>query len=479
MAGSMLCAGCLTLSGCLVGPDYHRSPVLMPAKWAAASGQLPAQPAELAGWWRRLDDPLLSQLISQAITGNTDVAAAKARVREARASLQQSTGALFPSLNGSASANRSRATGGPEGSRYNAGFDTSWEIDLFGANRRGSEAARYGLDAAEEDLRATLVTLIGDIATNYIEARRLQAQIALSRKSAATQRRTANLTRKKYAAGTVSALDLNNAEGQASATEADIPRQETLLAAAVHRLSVLIGSAPLTVSQIMTQSGSLPAPKWPIPAGISADILQSRPDIRVAERRYAQSTAKIGQREAERYPALTLTGTIATGAAQIGDLGRNSTIGWSFGPGLSVPLFNGGQRAAAVEIARAQRDQSFIAYRAAILQALEEVENALVSLSKDRLISDKRAQSAQAYAQSLQLSRSLYQSGNTSFLELLTAERSYYAAQQSLIDSRAAMTKDYIALMKALGGGWDGMVNAARPEVADHGTGPHLARKTP
>jgi len=471
--------GCLTLSGCLVGPDYQESSILMPANWLTISKQTPAQPAALAGWWRRLNDPLLDKLINEAIISNTDVASAKARVREARASLRQSTGTLFPLLNGSAAASRNRANGGPEGNRYSAGVDSSWEIDLFGANRRAIEAAGYGLDAAEEDLRATMVTLIGDIATNYVEARGLQTQIALARKSAVAQRNTAVLMNKKFAAGDASALDVNNANGQASSTEANIPRLEMQLAAATHRLSVLTGSAPLAVNQILTKSGKIPTPKWPIPMGIPADILLTRPDIRMAERRYAQSTAKIGQREAERYPALTLTGNIATAAAKAGDLGRNSTIGWSLGPGLSIPVFQGGQRIAAVEIARAQRDQSFIAYRAAILTALEEVENALVALGKDRTSANKLDESTRAYAKSLELARSLYESGNTSFLELLTAERSHYAAEQSYIDSRVTITKDYIALMKALGGGWDGVVNVSRPEIVDTNTGPHIRKKIP
>lgn len=469
--------GCLTLSGCLVGPDYQKTSVLLPANWSTASKQTPAQPAMLAGWWRQLNDPLLNRLVDDAIAGNTDVATAKARVREARASLWQTQGTLLPALNGSTAAKRNRNNGGPTDSRYNGGLDSSWEIDLFGANRRAVEAARYGLDAAEEDLRATMVTLIGDIATNYVEARGLQAQIALARQTSVSQRRTAKLTQDKFSAGATSGLDVNNADGQAASTEANIPQTEAQLAAAIHRLSVLCGNVPLAVHQAMQKQGPIPAPKWPIPAGIPADILLTRPDIRVAERRYAQSTAKIGQREAERYPSVTLTGNITTAATQIGDLGRSSTIGWSFGPGVNIPVFQGGQRAAAVEVARAQRDQSFSAYRAAILTALEDVENALVALGKDRIRTNKLRESADAYAKSLELSRGLYETGNTSFLELLTAERSRYSAEQSYINSRVATTKNYIALMKALGGGWNGKVNVSRPEVVDIGTGPHI-RKT-
>jgi len=472
---SMWLAGMsLVLAGCLVGPDYQTAAITMPGSWSNVSQKAQVQPAALSNWWRQLHDPRLDKLVAEAIAGNTDVATAKARVREARATLRQTSGTLLPSLGGTMDTRRSRTGTAQETSRFSNGLDAGWEIDLFGANRRAVEAAHYGFDASVESLRATMVTLIGDIADNYIEARGLQAKIALARQSAASQRRTASLTKDKFAAGAVSALDVNNANGQAASTEASIPQMERELAASIHRLSVLTGNTPPALQQEMQKIKPVPRPKWPIPTGIPADILLTRPDIRVAERRYAQSTARIGQREAERYPALSLTGTINTSAAQIGDLGRSSTINWATGSGLSIPIFQGGQRMAAVEAARAQRDQSFIAYRASILTALEEVENALVALNKDRIRSGKLGQAATSYGRALVLSRDLYQNGNTSFLELLTAERSHFSAQQSYIDSRVAITRDYIALMKALGGGWDGTIDAGRREVADRNTAPHL-----
>lgn len=467
--------GFFALTGCVVGPDYQKPSFIMPTSWGQASKQMSSEPVKLADWWQKLNDQTLDSLIISAIECNNDIAKAKARVREARATVVQSTSTLFPSLDASASTNRSRATQ-HEGSQYRGGFDAGWEIDLFGANRRAIEAARYGLQASKEELRATMVTLIGDIAQNYVEARGLQQKITLARRSAIAQRQTANLTREKFKAGAVSQLDLSNAEGQAASTEASIPQMEANLTTTIHRLSVLTGQAPLALGPLFKTTKPIPQIKWPIPTGIPAYILLTRPDLRVLERQYAQSTARIGQREAERYPSLTLTGAISTSATQIGELGKNSSIGWSIGPGLSIPIFNAGQRAAAVEIARAQRDQAFISYRAGILSALEEVENALVMLKKERIRSSKLAQSAAAYRKALELSRSLYQTGNTSFIELLTAERSSYSANQSSIDSRVAIVTDYIALMKALGGGWDGTVNINKPEIQDGYTGPHIRK---
>ncbi|WP_182418404.1 efflux transporter outer membrane subunit [Bartonella sp. HY038] len=462
------------LAGCVVGPDYQKPNLSLPASWSKSNNLTPLQPAQLANWWYKLNDPLLDQLIDVAIRGNNDVATAKAKIREARASLASSNSTLFPSLNGSSSYNRSRTGTQSDQGAYRGGLDSSWEIDLFGANRRGVEASRYGLDAANEDLRATLVTMIGDVASYYVEVRSLQAKLALTRESVASQQSTAKLTRDKFAAGAVSQLDVSNAEGQTASTEANIPQLESQLASATHRLAVLTGQQPAALNAMMAKRKAIPTPKWPIASGIPADILLNRPDVRVSERQYAAATARIGQKEAARYPSLSLTGNISTSASQIGDLGRNSSIAWAVGPSFSVPIFNGGQRAADVMAAEAQRDQYFIAYRAKILTALEEVENALVALSKDRIRAAKLGQAERSYRQALDLSRNLYTSGNTSFLDLLTAERSHYSAQQSYIDAQASITTDYIALMKALGGGWNGTLDTTRKEVTDSNTGPHI-----
>lgn len=469
----------ITLTGCVVGPNYHPPQISTPFSWSQPKKQITEEPAQLAGWWRQFNDPQLVLLVDDAISGNNDVASAKAKVREARANLWQTIGTVLPNFSGTAAMNRSGANGGNEFSQFRGGFDSSWEIDLFGADRRAIEAANYGLDASEEELRATMVTLIGDVASNYVTMRGLQQKLALAKRTAIAQRKTADLTRDKFTAGAVSRLDVANAEGQAASTEASIPQLEANISVTIHRLAVLTGRPPASLdSSLKTRTGgkltAIPRPKWPIASGIPADILLTRPDIRVAERQYAAATAKVGQKIADLYPKLTLTGNIATKASEVGDLGRNSTLSWSFGPGLSIPLFNGGQRKAAVEVAEAQRDQSFIVYRAAVLTGLEDVENALVNLTRERVRSARLASSAKAYETSLKLSRSLYETGNTSFLELLNAERSSFAAEQASIDSRVAIANDYIALMKALGGGWDGGVDTWPKEIIDRNTGPHI-----
>ncbi|TIU33323.1 MAG: RND transporter, partial [Mesorhizobium sp.] len=249
-------------------------------------------------------------------------------------------------------------------------------------------------------------------------------------------------------------------------------------AEAVHRLSVLTGRPPATLVGRLKRPTQIPTPRLPIPTGIPADILLTRPDVRMAERRYAQYTARVGQAEAARYPSVSLTGDISTAALKLGDLGKNSTIGWSFGPTLSVPLFNAGQLQAAVDVAKAQRDQYFIAYKSAVLTALEDVENTTVSLSQERIRNGKLASSAKSYGDAARLERTLYKAGETSLLDVLDAERSAYSADDTLLQSRVSIATDYIALNKALGGGWDGTIDSSKPEIIDAKTGPRLASNT-
>jgi outer membrane protein, multidrug efflux system len=473
----------ITLAACAVGPDYSTPQIAIPLYWGAASPSQQSQTSDLSQWWKRLNDQTLNMLIEEAVRGNLDVAKEKAKIREARANYRQSVGSLLPSVSASGSAARTKSgatnatLGGGSGepnTSYQSGFDSSWELDLFGANRRSTEAARYGVDAADEELRATLLTLIGDIASNYVKVRGYQARLSLARRTAKSQRATVILTRNKFEAGASSGLDVANAVGQASATEADIPSLDSALAESIHRLSVLTGRAPAALSKRLLRGGPIPRPKFPIPTGIPANILLSRPDVRYAERQLAKSTAKIGQAEADRYPSVSLTGSITTSGGKIGDLIRNSSIGWSYGPSLYIPLFNGGQLKAAVKVAEAQRDQYFIAYRSSILAALEDVENALVAIAQERVRQERLISSAKSYGEAVRLARSLYQTGSSSFLDVLTAERSLYSAEDAVILSKIAITTNYVALNKALGGGWNGLVDASKAEIVDVDKGPRL-----
>lgn len=465
------------LSGCtVVGPDYKLPKISLPSGWSSGTTatDTPAAAPEpvkataktrpsappLSHWWEEFGDDTLDKLIEIAKAQNLDVAAAKAKIREARANYREVGGSLGPTLDGTGSFTEARSYNSTS-STFEAGFDTSWELDLFGGKRRQLEAAAYQVDATQEDLRDTMLTLIGDIASNYISASGYQARIALARRTAASMRETETLTRNKFEAGGAAATDMANAAGQAASTEANIPTLEVSYAEAVHRLSVLTGQPPAALVQILDKQTPIPKPQRPIPTGVPADILLTRPDVRSAERQLAQYTALIGEAEAARYPSVSLSGTIAISGSSIGDVAKGSSIGWSLGPSVTVPIFNGGQLEAAVDVATAQRDQYEAAFRSSVLTALEDVENAIVALGQERTRYGKLSEATDAYRQAADLARSLYQAGSSSFLDVLDAERSLYSAEDSLLESQVTIATAYVTLNKALGGGWDGIEEAA------------------
>ncbi len=478
------------LAGCAVGPDYAPPKFAPPANWAnAPAGAQAASPAaSIDAWWRAFADPTLDELMEEAVAGNADVASAKAKIREARATWREAAAALAPSLSGSASAsalggNQAASAGGASTtastsltSPFQAGFDASWELDLFGGKTRDLEAAVYGEQAAEEDLRATMLTLVGDVGAYYAEARGYQARVALARRTVGSQRRTADLTRVKFEAGLASAADVAKADAQAASTAADIPTYEAAYAEAVHRLSVLTGRAPGALTDRLKTPSAIPAPRHALPAGVPADILRRRPDVRAAERRLAQATAKFGAAQAALYPDLSLSGSLSTAASHPGDLLRASSVSWSYGPSVSLPILDGGKLTAERDATQAQRDEYLAAWRSSVLTALEDVENALVSLAKERARERELAKAAQSYGKAAELSRDQYEAGKSSFLDVLDAERSLYSAEDSLIQSRVATAKDHFALAKALGGGWDRAVDSTAPEIVDADMGPRWRR---
>ncbi|MBB5700950.1 NodT family efflux transporter outer membrane factor (OMF) lipoprotein [Ochrobactrum daejeonense] len=465
------------LAACIaVGPDYRKPDVLTPSGWNSKTG---TQAPRLGDWWNRLGDPLLDQLIADGIAGSPDMATAKAKVRQARANFTSAGGGLYPDLKGAGKYQRSDGPVTASGDQSSLGFNTTWELDLFGGNKRGVEAAYYNVESANEQLRAALVTLIGDIATNYANLRGAQADIAIAQRNAASQRQTVALTRSQLEAGQISQVDLLSAETQAATTESQIPGLRINYAQYLNQLSVLTGRSSSALAAVLDKPRSIPTVPRKVSAGLPADLLSSRPDIRAAERDYASSTASVGQKQALLYPSVSLTGNINTGGASFGDLGRLSTISWGFGPSLTVPIFQGGKLNADVEAARAARDQSFIAYRKAILTALSEVENASVSLNQNRLRAAQLRRIVSNSRKINQLTLEQYRAGTKSFVDVLTAQRDLLTAENNLSQTRTQLVVNYVALQKALGGGWNGLVEVGKPEVVDGRTGPHIVRRTP
>ena len=464
-------------AGCVaVGPDYHPPLINTPHAWNSKADT--AAP-HLADWWKNLGDPILDQLIADGIDGSPDVATAKAKVRQARAAYASAGGGLYPSVNGTVKFERSDRNSKGASNSLSAGLSPTWDLDLFGANGRGVEAAYYATESAHEQLRAALVILIGEIATNYVQLRGIQAQIAIAERNVASQRRTVALTRAQLEAGNISQVDLLSAETQVATTEATTPELQINYAGKLNKLSTLTGRSSIALASILDNRRALPAAPRKITAGLPASLLLSRPDIRAAERYYAKATATIGQRQAALYPSISLTGSINTGGANFGDLAKLSTIGWSFGPSLQIPIFHGGKLLADVDAARAERDVAFITYRSKVLAALSEVENASVAFNQNRLRIVQLQKIVGNSRKINELTLEQFKSGSKNFLDVLTAQRELLNQENTLAQARTDIIVDYVSLQKALGGGWNGRIDVDRPEVVDLNTGPHLVRLSP
>jgi outer membrane protein, multidrug efflux system len=458
-----------------VGPDYQKPTVITPASWNSKADT--KEPA-LADWWKNLNDPILNQLIADGISGSTSVADAKAKVRQARAQLASAGSNLYPTLDNKASFIRSDTPSIGISNKSTLSFDTNWELDLFGGNRRGIEAAYYSVESANENLRAATVTLIGDIAKNYTQLRGVQASIAIAQRNSKSQQQTVALTRTQLEAGHISQVDLLSAQTEAATTLSQVPNLRINYASYLNSLSELTGRSANLLAATLDETRLVPSVPRLTSAGLPADLLFSRPDLRAAERDYARSTAKIGQAEAALYPNVSLTGGVSTGGVNIGDVAKLSTIGWSFGPSLTLPIFKGGKLNADVDLAKAERDQSFIAYRKAILTALSEVENASVGLNQNRLRIGQLQKIVSNYRQINQLTLEQFKVGNKSFIDVLTVQRNLLDSETSLNNARTDLVLNYIALQKALGGGWNGQIDVRKPEIVDGYSGPHIAKQS-
>lgn len=448
------------LAGCAVGPDYSRPQIELPAVWQRAGDNRTAKPGneDLSRWWERLQDAELSRLIEEALAGSLDLKSAQARLRQARA-LRAAAGAdLFPTVTGSASVSRSkgsRQTGsGRTTELYAAGFDASWEPDIFGGVRRGIEAAQAELEASEASLQSTRVSLVAEVALNYVEVRAFQARLAIARSNLESQSDTFQITGWRAQAGLVGALDVEQARTQLEQTRAQIPSLETSLAQAEHRLAVLLGRAPGALRERLAKSAPIPALPAAVAVGIPADTLRQRPDVRAAERTLAAETARIGEAEAARYPGLTLSGSIGLEALGASALGASGALARSVAARLAAVIFDGGRLRQQVEAQSAVAERALVGYEAAILAALEDVENALVALANSVQRTAALGIAAEAARNAALLARQRYAGGLIDFLTVLDTQRTLLSIEDSLAATQAESASALIQLYKALGGGW-------------------------
>jgi multidrug efflux system outer membrane protein len=473
--GAALLGAVLMLSGCTVGPDYAEPRPEAPPEWSSIESQpgtgvgsriTPiASPAVLAEWWRSLEDPVLDSLIERALASNLDLRQARGRVREARARRGVVAGDLFPRVDANASYSRQRNSGtsdaplGPPGSEidlYQAGFDASWEIDVFGGVRRRVEAADAELAASVEDERSVLVSLLAEIAQNYAELRGLQARTAIAASNLGAQRETLAMTRSRFEAGLVGEFDVSRAEAQVRSTEAEIPALESETRRAMHRLGVLLGEHPGALLGELSTRADMPRASGDVPIGLPSELLRRRPDIRRAERQLAATSARIGAATADLFPRFSLTGSLGLQSSDFGDLGDSGSRYWSVGPSVSWPVLDFGRIRSNIEVQTAREEQALAAYEQAVLLAFREVEDALVALSKEQARRDALAAAVAADRRAVELATALYRQGLSDFLSVLQAQRDLYRSEDALTRSGTAVVQELIRLYKSLGGGWEG-----------------------
>jgi NodT family efflux transporter outer membrane factor (OMF) lipoprotein len=453
-----------SLNGCLVGPEYQPPQMQVPAAWTGSASvqPTPADVQELVHWWTTFNDPALTSLVDRAVAFNLDLKLAEARIRQARAARGIAVAGIGPTVNASGAAVRSRSTittanktQGIISNLYQTGLDSSWELDIFGGTRRKIEAADADLQAAVEDRRDVLVTLTAEVALNYIDLRAFQQRTDIARQNLKAQEHTAELTHKRFEAGFVGRLDVANADAQAATTASLIPLLESSARQAIYSLGILLGREPAALLEELTPAAAIPAAPPEVPAGLPADILRRRPDIRRAEAQIHSATARIGVATADLFPKFALSGSIGYRSNQFSSWVDWVNRFWSLGPSASWQVFASGAVRSNIELQEALQEQTLFAYQQTVLTALQDVENALIASAKEADHLKALTEAVAANRRAVELSTQLYTQGQIDFLNVLNAQRSLFVSEDAQVQSTGNVSTILVALYKALGGGWN------------------------
>ena len=453
------------LNGCAVGPNFH--PPKTEVSSAFGNGnQTNMTPAPTAvTWWQGFNDPRLNSLVAQAVTNNPDLRIATAHVLEARALRMGAVADFFPVANANAGWTKALASENSspiplprsqrEMSLYNAGFDATWELDLFGHVRRAVQADTALVAATVATRQDVLVTLISEVARNYFELRGAQNQLAVARGNVENQRETLDIALAKSKAGRATELDTARARAQLDATLALIPPVEAAVKHAIHRLGILTGQQPTALESELAQAAPIPTLPPLVNIGNPAELLRRRPDIRSAERSLAAATARIGVETSELFPRVSFNGNLGVQASQFASLTKGSSDTYSFGPSITWAALDLCHVLARIKAANARADGQLAGYEKTVLNALEETENALVDFGHEQVRRDYLRTSERSATQALTLARQRYDGGIDDFLTVLDAQRSQLSIQAQLAQSETRTATRLVAIYKALGGGWE------------------------
>ena len=478
----------LILGGCTVGPDFVPPDDGAPAILGDLEGRKPisgklaaSQPVAEAVdpvWWRLFGDPTLSALVERVAGENLDVQLATTRLAESRAQLGITSAAQFPQLRGSGSYFTQQASnkgifallgpaaagsrsGGIKGSKlqpfdlYSYGFDASWELDLWGRVSRSIESSDATLAASAEMRRDALLSAMAEVARDYIQLRGVQASLGIAANNLRTSQQSLGLVQERAAAGLTNDLDVANASAQVSTIDAELPRLQQQQAQLINAIGLLLGQEPGMVgAELLTAKPVPPVPPL-VPVGLPGELARRRPDIRQAEAELHSATAEIGVAVASFYPTVTLSGSIGIQALRAKDLTNWDAHQYSFGPAITIPIFEGGRLKANLALHTAQQQEAALKYQQVVLRSWHEVDNALTAYDAEQHRREALARAVELNRRALGLAQTRYSAGVADFLSVLEAQRSLLATEQSLAESTAAVSGNLVSIYKALGGGWE------------------------
>lgn len=489
-------SACLAIAGCTVGPDFKpptssTPPQVFDRTEAAQASSKAVESQFDPDWWTLFNDPTLNTLEQQLADSNLDVAAASARLQQSRAELRVAGAEEYPTLDTAASYNRERAspngilgllgvspsTGQPQSASgsnplgaaalppppaaspaynlYQVGFDTSWEIDIWGRVRRGVEAAAALKDASYEDRNAVLLSARAELARDYIELRDTQSLLAIARQNLELARNFTKLTQMRRQEGATTDLDVANAAAQAASIESLIPTLQSLSETTINAIGILLAEEPGALKQTLDEPHDVPDLPAQVPIGFPSELAQRRPDIKQAEAQLHAATASIGMAKADFYPRISLNGSAGFQSLQLSNLANWASGQFVVGPSITLPIFEGGRLTGTLHLREAQQQEAAIAFQHTVLQAWREVDDALIVYDSEQLRRDRLTEVVKLNQRALDVAQQRYKAGAIDYLNVLNVQRQLLDGQSNLEQSKATADTNLITLCKALGGGWE------------------------
>ena len=456
----------LFMVGCIAGPEYVAPEQEYSDSWSHTDDSSSTKVTSIepvdTQWWQAFKDPLLEQFIVAAAEHNKDLSIALANVRSARALRNVQSATFLPTINATTSGSRNKTSAAistlnnsETRNTYDAGFDASWELDIFGANRRAFEASDARVGVAVANYQDVMLSTLSDVARTYYEARGLQKRIMSTQHNTQLLKETYEVVRDRFSVGETSDFDLSRAQSEYELTHARIPNLEGELKVSIYTLSVLLGRPPEALLTQMHSVKPLPTPPDLVPVGLRSDILRRRPDIRAAELNLAASVADIGVQTAELFPSFSLTGDIGTQARVFGDLATAGAGAWTLASFIQWSVFDGGAIRSRIDRQEALSESALAQYEKTVLEALHDAEAALSRYAQELETRQRLAKGVQSRRKAVALAKELFNAGEEDYLAVVDAERQLIASEDDLIISETNSITKLIALHNTLGGGWE------------------------